>query len=113
MGKLNTTVMVLIITLVCCMRMAAADPIVSSGGEPFLLAPPEEVRPVVVRASFKFHDINEINDETETFDFSGVLKLKWRDPRQAFDPAAEGVNERVFQGRATSSMSSRLAGIRR
>jgi hypothetical protein len=52
----------------------------------------------VVRASFKFHDINEINDETETFDFSGVLTLKWRDPRQAFDPAAEGVNERVFQG---------------
>ncbi len=98
MGKLNTTVIALIMTLVCCMRMAAADPIASSGGEPFLLAPPEEVRPIVVRASFKFHDINEINDETETFDFSGVLKLKWRDPRQAFDPAAEGVNERVFQG---------------
>jgi len=90
--------MALMMTLVCCMRMAIADPIASSGGEPFLLAPPEEVRPVVVRASFKFHDINEINDETETFDFSGVLTLKWRDPRQAFDPAAEGVNERVFQG---------------
>ncbi len=90
--------MALMMTLVCCMRMAIADPIVSSGGEPFLLAPPEEVRPIVVRASFKFHDINEINDETETFDFSGVLKLKWRDPCQAFDPAAEGVNERVFQG---------------
>jgi len=98
MNKLNTLAMVLIVTLVCCMRMAVADPIVSSGGKPFLLAPLEEVRPIVVRASFKFHDINEINDETETFDFSGVLTLKWRDPRQAFDPAAEGANERVFQG---------------
>jgi len=98
MGKLNTIVMVLIATLMCCMQMAAADPIAGSGGESSLLAPPEEVRPIVVRASFKFHDINEINDEMETFDFSGVLILKWRDPRQAFDPVAEGANERVFQG---------------
>jgi hypothetical protein len=97
-NTLNMTAMALIVMLMCCMQIAAADPITSSGGEPFLLAPPEEVRPVVVRASFKFHDINEINDETETFDFSGVLKLEWHDPRQAFDPAAEGVKERVFQG---------------
>ena len=92
------TAMALIATLMCCMQMAAADSIASSGGEAFLLAPPEEVRPVVVRASFKFHDINEIKDEMETFDFSGVLMLKWHDPRQAFDPSVEGVNEKVFQG---------------
>jgi hypothetical protein len=97
-NKLNMTVMALIATLMCCMQMAAADPIASSGGESFLLSPPEEVRPVVVRASFKFHDINEIKDELETFDFSGVLMLKWHDPRQAFDPVAEGANEKVFQG---------------
>ncbi len=98
MSKLNTLAMVLIVTLMCCMRMAAADPIVSSGDEPLLLAPPQEVRPVVVQAYFELHDLNEINNEAETFDFSGVLTLKWRDPRQAFDPAAEGANERVFQG---------------
>ena len=92
------TAMALIATLMCCMQMAAADPVADSGGESFLLAPPEEVRPVVVQASFKFHDINEIKDEMETFDFSGVLKLRWHDPRQAFDPVAEGVNEKVFQG---------------
>lgn len=92
------TAIALIATLMCCMQMAAADPIADSGGESFLLATPEEVRPVVVRVSFKFHDINEINDEAETFDFSGVLKLRWHDPRQAFDPVAEGVNEKVFQG---------------
>ena len=92
------TAMALIATLMCCMQMAAADPIAGSGGESFLLATPEEVRPVVVQVSFKFHDINEINDEMETFNFSGVLMLKWHDPRQAFDPVAEGVNEKVFQG---------------
>jgi len=98
MSKLNTLAMVLIVTLMCCMRMAVADPIASSGGEPLLLAPPQEVRPVVVQAYFELHDLNEINNEAETFDFSGVLTLKWHDPRQAFDPVAEGANERVFQG---------------
>ena len=113
MGKLNTTVMALMMTLVCCMRMAAADPIVSSGGEPFLLAPPEEVRPIVVRAHFKFHDINEINDETETFDFSGVLTLKWHviHAKPSTLLLRECMNE-CFRV-ATSLMSSRLAGIRR
>jgi hypothetical protein len=106
MSKLNTTVMALIVTLVCCMRMAAADPNAGTGidtlrttsSEPFLLAPPEEAGPVVVRAHFELHDINEINDEVETFEFSGVLTLKWHDPRQAFDPAVTGVDETIFQG---------------
>lgn len=92
--------------LVCCTRIAAADPIAGSGSEPlrigsskpFLLAPPKEARPVVVRARFEFHGINEINDEAETFEFAGVLTLKWHDPRQVFDPAAVGVDEQVFQG---------------
>lgn len=90
--------MALIVTLMCCMRMAAADPIAGSGGDTILLAPPQEVRPIVVRAFFHLRDINEINSAAETFDFSGVLTLKWHDPRQAFDPAVEGVKERVFQG---------------
>jgi hypothetical protein len=53
---------------------------------------------VVVQASFVFHDINDINDETETFEVAGVLTLKWRDPRQAFDPAAAGVQEKIYTG---------------
>jgi Neurotransmitter-gated ion-channel ligand binding domain len=98
MSRRITTVMVLVMTLVCCTRMAAADPIAGSESEPFLLAPPKQAVPVVVQARFDFYDINEINDELETLEFTGVLTLKWHDPRQAFDPAVAGVDEKVFQG---------------
>jgi hypothetical protein len=41
--------------------------------EPFLLAPPpKDARLIVVRARFDFHDINEINDGSETFEFGGL-----------------------------------------
>ena len=62
-----------------------------------LLAPPDEVAPVVVDAAFEFHDINEINEIEETFEFTGVLTLSWKDPRQAFLPAP-GAEEKVYQG---------------
>ena len=99
-------VMTLVLTLVCCTLMAAAnsiaaaesDPPRTTSSEPLLLAPPGEAAPVVVRASFDLYDINEINDEMETFEFTGVLTLKWNDPRQAFDPTVAGVDEKVFQG---------------
>jgi hypothetical protein len=81
--------------LVCFTRMAAAE---MASSEPFLLAPPEQAGPVLVRARFELHDINEISDEAETFEFSGVLTLEWHDPRQAFDPAVAGVDEKIFQG---------------
>ena len=65
---------------------------------PFLLGPPKGNGPVVVRASFQLHGINEINEQDETFAFSGVMTLTWHDERQAFDPTAAGVNEKVYQG---------------
>jgi len=45
-----------------------------------------------------FANIYAIHDETETFDFEGVLKLTWQDDRQAFDPTETGFAEKVFQG---------------
>jgi len=78
--------------------VAVINPFQAALAEPFLLAPPKGDGPVVVRARFDLHNINEINDEMETFEFTGVLTLKWNDPRMAFDPAVEGVNEKVFQG---------------
>jgi len=106
MSRLTTKAMAVAVTLVCCARMAAAEPAAGSEGDPprtastdfSLLAPPTEAGPVVVRARFEFHDINEINDGAETFEFAGVLTLEWHDPRQAFDRVAAGVDERVFQG---------------
>jgi hypothetical protein len=60
-------------------------------------APPEDGA-VAVRAGFMLYDVNEIEETTETFEFEGALLLSWIDPRQAFDPAAEGVSERVYKG---------------
>lgn len=106
MSRLIVTFMALAVTLFCFTRMAAADPIVGSesdphrtgSGEAFLLGPPQQAGPVVVRARFDFYDINEINNGLETFEFTGVLTLEWNDPRQAFDPAVAGVDEKIFQG---------------
>ena len=81
----------------CLFRERPAPPRTASS-EPFLLAPPKDVGPIVVRARFALHDINEINDGAETFEFTGVLTLTWHDPRQAFDPAVVGVEEKIFQG---------------
>jgi hypothetical protein len=65
---------------------------------PFVLGPPQEGGPVVVQAGFEMLEISAINDANETFEFTGILTLRWRDPRQAFDPAVAGVREKVFQG---------------
>lgn len=94
------------VVLLCFTQIAVADPDPRTEGDPaqvqsnspFLLAPPVEAGPVVVRARFEFHDILEINDGDETFGFSGVLALTWNDPRQAFQPGIAGVDEKVFQG---------------
>lgn len=106
MSCLITKAIALAVTLVGCTLMAAADPIAmdesvgsrTASSEPFLLAPPKEAGPVVVRARLELHDINEINDGAETFEFTGVLTLEWHDPRRAFDPAVVGVDEKIFQG---------------
>jgi hypothetical protein len=64
----------------------------------FVLGPPNGSGPVAIEASIELHDINLINDEDQVFEFTGTAVLKWRDPRQAFDPVKAGVAEKVFQG---------------
>ncbi len=63
-----------------------------------MLAPPAGEKPVVVRASFALRDVDDIDDRAETFQFSGILRLTWVDPRQAFDPIEAGVSEKFYQG---------------
>ena len=48
-----------------------------------------------IRADFHLFDIQQIHDEEERFEFSGVLTLTWQDERQRFDPEVEGVKEMV------------------
>lgn len=70
------------------------------------LTPPSGQGATVVEVRFDLHDINEINDEEETFGFNGVLRLTWKDPRQAFDTEAAGVREKIYQGSAQIGMAS-------
>lgn len=62
------------------------------------LTPPPSDGPVIVHVSFLLQDINEIDDEQEQFEFTGLLSLTWKDPRRAFDPAKAGTKEKIYQG---------------
>lgn len=91
LSRLAISVTLAILAAVSCLRAGAGSL------EPFLGLPPGD-KPVVVRASFELQDINAIDDEEETFEFTGTLTLVWKDPRQAFNPAEAGVNEKIYQG---------------
>jgi hypothetical protein len=89
--------------VLACAAATSANPpapgtLAPTAPERFRLAPPEQEGAVVVRVRFELHDINEIDDEAETFEFAGVVVLEWQDPREAFDPAVAGVDEKIFQG---------------
>lgn len=66
--------------------------------QPLPLGFPPADGPVVVYVRFDLNSINDISDGAETFEFTGVLTLRWTDPRQSFDPAAVGAPEKLFQG---------------
>lgn len=51
-----------------------------------------------VHTAFHLIDINEIDDGKETFEFTGILSLKWTDSRLAFDPEEAGTKEKVYTG---------------
>jgi len=95
-------VAVLIGAMVCGDRAGAADVPGDTAVEPVatgdVLGLPPGDRPVVVDARFTLRDINEIDDDAETFEFTGVLALTWRDPRQSFDRVTAGVDEKIYQG---------------
>ena len=59
---------------------------------------PPGSRPIEVKAHFFLSDINDINDQAETFEIKGLLVLRWHDPRYAFDPDVEGMTEKRYQG---------------
>ena len=59
---------------------------------------PPGARPIEVQARFFLSDINDINEQTETFEIKGLLALQWQDERYVFDPNMEGVNTKRYQG---------------
>ena len=90
------TIIGTLIALTVCPFPAAGAPAPTIDEPPFLLGPPSEQRPVVVRARFVLQDVLEIRENEEVFEFSGVLTLTWKDPRQAFNPAVARAQEKVF-----------------
>ena len=72
-------------------------PAMAEAGDDALLAPPPG-GPVPVRVGFFLVDINDVNERDETFEIEARLTLRWRDPRQGFDPGVVGVPARVYQG---------------
>ena len=71
---------------------AAADEI------PYAFNLPPGALPVEVRARFFLSDINDIDETAETFEIKGLLALQWQDKRYVFEPEAEGVTEKRYQG---------------
>jgi hypothetical protein len=52
--------------------------------EQFKLGPPDHEDPIKVLAFFELHDINEINDEADTFEFSGKHLIHHRRSSQLY-----------------------------
>jgi hypothetical protein len=121
MKKLVSLTVTLAVAVSCSARAAVAQPVAEPANEPpqaatsaaFVLGPPKDGAPVVVRTSFEFHNIDEISKEKETFEFTGVLTLRWHDKRQAFDPAVVGVSEKIYQGDYQFNEISPLRWVRR
>jgi hypothetical protein len=63
-----------------------------------LLTLPETDRPVLVRVGLHLFDIVAVDDGQKTVEFEGILTARWQDDRLRFDPASEGVIEKVYQG---------------
>ena len=93
----------LFLLLLCCFHAGAAyaqfsDPQTEAIKQLSPLVLPEADGPVRVSTSFQFQEITEIDDLAETIQFVGILRLVWKDERQAFDPDRTGLKELVFQG---------------
>ena len=65
---------------------------------PYLINPPIQDQPIEVSVALNLFDLSEIDDSASTFSFTGLLKLSWMDPRNAFDPNVAGVEEKTYSG---------------
>jgi len=69
-----------------------------TAGAPFFFSLPTPGNPTVVKLDFELEGINSISSTDETFEFTGILTLTWKDLRVAFDPNKLGVPEILYQG---------------
>ena len=80
------------LTACFCMIAAPAAVAIEAG------MPNPPARPTRVRCGLMILDVVGINDVEETFEAEVALVANWKDPRLAFDPEAEGTDQKIFQG---------------
>lgn len=54
--------------------------------------------PFPLTAGLFVEDLRDVDAVTDSFRFRGIIRVTWCDPRQAFDPAATGVDEKQLFG---------------
>ncbi len=87
----------LILTAALVLLGIACSPL-ASAKSPFVFSLPTPGTPTTVALGFDLEGINNISSVDETFEFTGILTLIWKDPRVAFDPAELGTPEIIYQG---------------
>lgn len=106
-GFLSLASIVVIYALAALPASAAAAPVTCSG-EPLSIAPrssevdlktpPNSNGPTEVRAGLFVDELRDIDPVQSSYQFRGIVTVSWCDPRHAFDPRVEGVEEKVFYG---------------
>ena len=104
MNRLISITVALAVTVACGVRLAGAQPVPDldtkfprTPTSDTFLGPPTENGPVVVEPVSK---LMRSAPSTMDGDFRIYrrLTLRWRDKRQAFNPAEAGVDEKIYQG---------------
>ncbi|MBW2461407.1 MAG: hypothetical protein JRH11_07155, partial [Deltaproteobacteria bacterium] len=92
--------------LLCLVTPPAAEAQVQEGDA--LRGLPVQDGPIQVSIGFHLIKITDVDEREETIDFEGGIYLMWKDPRQAYDPAAEGLPDHGFTPGAYNTMPPRL-----
>jgi hypothetical protein len=80
----------------------------ASVGHADLLMPPYVDHPTPVRVGIYVEDLRDIDAVSSSYRLIGMLTEIWCDPRLAFDPVAEGAEQRIFSGPEAESESERI-----
>ncbi|MBI4638973.1 MAG: hypothetical protein HY727_21760 [Candidatus Rokubacteria bacterium] len=87
-----------LLVVVFCFAVGGPAPALAAGdadGAAKALRDRPPARPTEVAIAVLVLDIDRINELDEDFELEGMLLLRWKDPRLAFDPKKEGTEARL------------------
>jgi hypothetical protein len=94
---------------------AAADPgadesaqLLNPDNELRLGEPPDPSGPTPVHVGLFVSDLRDIDALSSSYHLRGVLSISWTDPRLAFDPAVEGVAEKIYFGQDADRLAQQI-----